>query len=156
MKVNFIILLILIGCGNKNSITSENLPTYKKEKDKIIGNIELYQKNISYPYKATKDREQTILNNIDKLKIGLSKKEVLEMMTKPDEVNLTYKYIKVKVGKEAENIVGFSFVYLLRRDVEHGSIIEKNEQGIRIFFDKSEKVINIDDYSNITHTPNPF
>ncbi len=148
MKINIMILLALIGCGSKNMIGTENIPIYQKEKDRIMGDIELYQKNISYPYKASKERQQIIYNNINKVKVGLSKKEVLEIMTKPDEANLTYKYIKVKTGKELENIVGFSLMYLLKREVERGSVIEKNEQGIRISFDKSGRVIDINDYSN--------
>ncbi len=32
MKINFIILLALIGCGNKNRIITENIPIYQKEK----------------------------------------------------------------------------------------------------------------------------
>lgn len=102
-----------------------------------IDNTELYQKNIEYPYYASEKRKKVILNSMNKLKKGMTKEEVISLITQPDEDNLTYKFKKDK----SDNIVGFSLVYILRRDTNSGSVIEKNEQLIRIHFDNSEKLI---------------
>ncbi len=158
MKTQFLMLLSFLIIVLVVFIYSViNRHKLKKTKNTFIGDIELYQKNISYPYKASKDRQQTILNNINRLKKGMNKQDVIAIMTNPDEANLTYKYIKVKTGNESENITGFSLLYLLRKDVEDGSINEKNEQLIRIFFDKSEHLIytvsNINGFDNIDKEP---
>ncbi len=154
MKERFLILSLFIAAIVVAFISYFiSINTFKTAKNIIIDDIELYQNKISYPYKASKEREQIILNNINKLKKGVSKKYVLETMTKPDEANLTYKYVKVKTGKENENITGFSLVYLLKRDVDNGSVYEKNEKFICIFFDKSEKLIytagNIEGFNHV-------
>lgn len=119
------------------SIICFTLVSCKSNKDmKYMEKAKLYQENIQYPYKASKKREGIIRNNMNNLKKGMSAEQVIEKLTKPDEVNLTRKSIK-----KADGIIGFSFVYLLRRDQNVGSVNEKNEQLIRVHFDKFGKLI---------------
>jgi hypothetical protein len=101
-----------------------------------IDDIKLFQEEINYPYSASEERANLILANMNKLEKGMTKNQVIELLTAPDEVNLSYKSIKSK-----DNIIGFSLVYILRRNVENGSIIEKNEKLLRIHFDDSGKLI---------------
>ena len=100
-----------------------------------IDDIKLFQEEIYYPYTASEKRSKLILTNMNKLEKGMTKKQVIELMTAPDEVNLTYKTIKSK-----NNIIGFSLVYIMRQDVENASVNEKNEKLIKIHFDNSGKL----------------
>ncbi|WP_136465956.1 hypothetical protein [Flagellimonas onchidii] len=109
----------------------------KDDKGMGIDKTELFQKNIEYPYSASEKRKMLILNNMNKLKKGMAKVDVIKLMTQPDEANLTYKFKKA----ESDNVIGFSLAYILRRDTDSGSAIEKNEQLLRIHFDNSEKLI---------------
>lgn len=104
-----------------------------------IKGIELFQKRIDYPYQASEIRKSVILENMNKLEKGMSKDQVVELMTHPDEANLTFKFKKAK--SEEDNVIGFSLVYILRRDAAKGSGIEKNEQLLRIHFDNSGELI---------------
>ncbi len=99
--------------------------------------IELFQKTKDYPYMSSKTRETTILENMNQLERGMTKDDVIELMTLPDEVNLTYAFKHVKPNQ----VIGFSMVYLLRRYLETGSAHEKKEQLLRIHFDDFEKLI---------------
>ena len=74
---------------------------------------------------------------MNKLKKGMTKEQVINLMTQPDEVNLTYQFKKAK----SDNVIGFSLAYILRREIFTASVLEKNEQLLRIHFDNSEKLI---------------
>ncbi len=113
--------------------------------------ITLYQKEIIYPYKALESRAEVILSNMNKLQKGMDAKQVVELLTAPDEVNPTYKYIKSKSG---DNVNGFSLVYLFERQQETGSVNGKAEKLVRIHFDNSGKLIwafsvNVDGFNAI-------
>ncbi len=45
----------------------------KNNKVFSLPNVELYQKHIHYPYKASKTRANIILNNMNKLKLAMTK-----------------------------------------------------------------------------------
>ncbi|WP_234859498.1 hypothetical protein [Aquimarina aquimarini] len=116
-----------------------------------IDDVKLFQEVIPYPYTASEKRRKVILNTMNALKKGMSKKQVIELLTAPDEANLRYKWIKTK---SKDNVSGFSFVYILKRDKEKGSEIEKAEQLIRIHFDTLGKLIwafghNIENFKNV-------
>ncbi len=99
--------------------------------------IKLFQEHINTPYIASEKRKAVILDNMNKLEKGMTKNQVIQLMTYPDEINLTYKFKHSK----SEDVIGFSLVYLLRRNAKSGSVIEKNEQLLRIHFDNSEKLL---------------
>ncbi len=96
-----LILLILI-------IQTTLLSFGQKTNDMNIENIKLYQANINYPYIASEKRKTEVLENSNKLKKGMTKGQVIELMTYPDEVNLTY---KVKKSTSENNVAVFSMVY---------------------------------------------
>jgi hypothetical protein len=62
-----------------------------------IDDIKLFQEEMNYPYTASEIRSKVILTNMNKLEKGMTKEQVIELMTAPDEVNSTYKTIKSKV-----------------------------------------------------------
>ena len=98
---------------------------------------ELLNNKIEYPYSATKQRQSIIFDNMNKLKLGISNKDVLELLTLPDEINATY-----PSNVTAKDTVGFSYVYLIEKNKKNGSVNSKTEKLIRIHFDKNEKLIN--------------
>jgi len=122
-----LISLILITLFTLNSMGQNN-------NDMNIENIKLYQKSIDYPYVASEKRKAVIIDNMNKLKRGMTKNQVIELMTYPDEVNLTYKTIKIKSDNKT---LGFSMVYILERKQESGSVTEKRDKLIRIHFNNS-------------------
>lgn len=115
----------LLSCEQKNT------------NDMNIKNIELFQESIEYPYIASEKRKIAILENMNKLEKGMTKGQVIELMTQPDEANSTYKFKKAT----SDNVIGFSLVYILKRDVESGGVLEKDEHLIRIHFDNFEKLL---------------
>ncbi len=130
------ILLSLLSCGQQSS-------------DVDIDNIKLYREKADYPYSAPEKRKNVILENMNKLEKGMTKDQVIELLTSPDEVNLTYN--TVKKGNKA---VGFSMVYILNRNKETGSVDEMGEKLIRIHFNNSGMLIwaysiEIDGFSEI-------
>ena len=139
------VILILLFQTSIFSCVQEN------DNSKINGVI-LFQEKIVYPYIVSEKRRTAILKNMNKLEKGMTKESVIELMTFPDEANFTYETIKNKSNKD--NISGFSLVYMLNREMEKGSVKEKNEKLIRIHFNDSEKLIwsyseNIDGFTNI-------
>ncbi len=112
--------------------------------------IKLFQETKDYPYMSSKTRETTILENMNQLERGMTKDDVIELMTLPDEVNPTYKFKNAK----SDHIIGFSMVYILRRKAQTGSVYEKDERLLRIHFDGSEELVwayatNIDGFKPI-------
>ncbi|MGB4774096.1 MAG: hypothetical protein WBP45_02895 [Daejeonella sp.] len=117
--------------------------------DMDIKSIKLFQENMDYPYIASEKRKAVILENMNSLKKGMTKNQVIELMTPPDEANLTYKSKKSK-----DNLMGFAMVYILERNQESGSDNEKGEKLIRIHFNKYGILvwaysIKIDEFSAI-------
>lgn len=110
----------------------------KKNSTMNIDNIKHFQENVNYPYSASIERAKVIQDNMNTLKKGMIKKQVIELLSAPDEANYTYKSIK---SVSENNIIGFSLVYILRRNKETGSENEKGEKLLRIHFDDSGKLI---------------
>ncbi len=110
----------------------------QKTNNMNIENTKLYQENINYPYTASEKRKAEVFENMHLLKKGMTKGQVIELMTCPDEVNLTY---KIKKSKSENNLIGSSMVYLFERKQELGSVIEKEEKLIRIHFNNSSVLI---------------
>ncbi len=91
-------------------------------------------KIMKYPYLADAQKEERILSNGNFLKQGMGKEKVIKLLGQPDEINNSYDRFRL-----AEKI-GESFVYILRRDSSSGSLSEKNEKLIRIYFDNAGKL----------------
>ncbi|MCK4663982.1 MAG: hypothetical protein KAT68_14030 [Bacteroidales bacterium] len=90
----------------------------------------IYNDKIEYPYVALEKRQDTILQNMNKLEKSMTNNEVLKLLSLPDEINPTY-----PPDKTAKKAIGYSYVYIIERKQETGSQIEKSEKLIRIHFD---------------------
>ena len=122
--------------------------------DMNIKSIKLYQESIDYPYVASKKRKTVIINNMNKLKKGMTKNQVIELMTYPDEVNSTYKIKKIKSENNMAQRLGFSMVYILERKQKSGSVTEIREKLIRIHFNNSYELtwaysVAVDEFNDI-------
>ncbi|MCD4793058.1 MAG: hypothetical protein K8R54_07500 [Bacteroidales bacterium] len=117
------ILITLLGLFNSLYSCSQENKTMENK---------VYNALIEYPYVASKERKNIILDNMNKLKSGMNKKEVIQLLTLPDEINEAFPLIKT-----AKEIIGFSYVYIIERkqDIESRKLI-------RIHFDLNEVLIN--------------
>ncbi len=97
----------------------------------------VFDDKIEYPYSASEQRRNIIFDNMNKLKSGMNKKEVVQLLTLPDEINATY-----PSNVTAKDTIGFSYVYIIERHQENGSYNEKAEKLIRIHFDTNETLVN--------------
>jgi len=95
---------------------------------------------ISYPYVATAARHASILSGLPKVATGITADQVLRLIGEPDEDNPTYDSKDARTAKTK----GHSFVYLLERKTNTGSVIERAERLIRIHFDLDNKVVRVD------------
>jgi hypothetical protein len=126
MKKN--ILIILLGLlGSLNSFSQENNTSENKINNDII----------EYPYSASKQRENMIYDNMNNLKLGMNKKEVVQLLTLPDEINVTY-----TSNVTAKDTIGFSYVYIIERKQKDGSQNEKAERLIRIHFNTNNILLS--------------
>jgi len=126
MKSNLIILLlgVLFGCVSCAANDIKNKTTVGP---KII-----------YPYFASAERQLVISNGYLLIEIGMSIKQVNNVLGDPDEVNPTYD-VKKRPSK-----IGYSHVYLLSRERLNGSVNEKNEHLVRVMFNLDDKVVRVD------------
>lgn len=93
--------------------------------------------NIKYPYRADAEKERNIIENAKKILNGMGSENVRKILGEPDEINQTYKTTE---EMQARTPSGFSYVYLIQRMKEFGTISERNEKLLRIYFDKDERV----------------
>jgi hypothetical protein len=93
---------------------------------------------LDYPYLAKEDRAEKIRNEIQKLKIGDDLSTAITLMGRPDELNPTFD------KRNWDERIGYSLVYVIRRDCEYGSVHEKNEELVRIHFNFNDLVTRID------------
>ncbi len=94
---------------------------------------------ITYPYVAPTERTAAILDGLPKVHAGMSGAEVRSLLGAPDEVNPTYNSIHVKAAKK----IGYSFVYVIQRKQEAGSVVEKDEKLVRVHFGLDDRVAKI-------------
>lgn len=92
---------------------------------------------LAYPYKADRERLDQIDKGVERVEMGTSSDEVIRLMGNPDEVRDTLD------ANNWDKIIGFSFVYIKQRDKARGSMKEKNEDSIRICFNKKKEVTQI-------------
>ena len=98
-----------------------------------------FASEFQYPYHASPEREQAILEGSGKVKSGMSVEEVKKILGEPDEVRDLHEP-NIKSGKT----IGFTYWYLIQRPKEPGSQVEKNEKLVRISFDSNGKVSRVD------------
>ncbi|MCD4793052.1 MAG: hypothetical protein K8R54_07470 [Bacteroidales bacterium] len=122
------ILITLLGLISSLYSCSQENKTMKNK---------TYNAQIEYPYVASEQRTNIIFDNMNKLKFGMNKKDVIQLLTLPDEINATY-----PSNITAKDTIGFSYVYIIERKQENGSQNEKAEKLIRIHFDTNATLIN--------------
>lgn len=103
-----------------------------------IKELKLKIPTIDYPFKLPNNIVDSLKNNSTKLDSGLFYRAVLEIMGAPNEINYT-------LDKNNWNqVVGFSFVYLINRNQTSGSANDKDEKLIRLLFDSNKCLTRID------------
>lgn len=96
---------------------------------------------INYPYKASPEKEQMILTNMKKLTKGMPLEEVTALLGQPDERTSIYLN---ESDIQDNRPVSLCYIYLIRRNNEKGSMLERNEKLLRIHFDTSNRMIRIE------------
>ena len=95
---------------------------------------------VKYPYYASQERKQIILDGYQKIKTGMDTNEVKRLLGQPDEVLDLYDPRNIKAGRK----VGFTYWYLMQRARASCSQIEKDEKLVRVSFDLNSKVTHVD------------
>ena len=103
--------------------------------------VNLYEDGkIQYPYIATTARWQQIETGHERLRVGMSINEVVEIMGSPDEVKPLY-----EPQKKEGALIGTTYWYVLRRLEKRGSLYTK-EAIVRVAFSKQNKLTRIDSW----------
>jgi len=97
------------------------------------------QADMIYPYFASKERSELIINGYRKVLIGDSEEVVLKKLTNPDEIGKLY---EPKIYKP--KIIGKTYWYILQRISNSGSVNEKKEKLVRVTFDLENIVTRVD------------
>ncbi|OGV37916.1 MAG: hypothetical protein A2020_10090 [Lentisphaerae bacterium GWF2_45_14] len=96
---------------------------------------------ISYPYYANAERTAQISNGVGRLVIGMPRNEVVKIMGEPDEVTQLYQTLDaIQKGQSS----GYSYIYLIQRKKELGSIIERQEKLYKLSFNLNDGLIKIE------------
>lgn len=96
---------------------------------------------INYPYYASEQRSKAILDGVRKLVIGMPRSEAVKIMGEPDEVTKTYQTLdSMQKGQSS----GYSYVYLLQRRKELGSIVERQEKLYKLNFNLNDVLLKIE------------
>ena len=94
---------------------------------------------VKAPYRATVERKMEIVNAKKLLRVNDTEQRVLEFAGKPDEI----RNISTSLNNDA-NRVGYAFIYLLKRDRDHGSLAQRGEENLKIIFNNQGIVTNIE------------
>ncbi len=105
----------------------------------------------TYPYVAQEQRRKTIMEGVDKLRSGNSAELVRELLGPPDEVYPLYD----KRKPHLKRVIGFNYVYVLRRDAERGAAYLKNEESIIIRFNPNRRLFRVVIYGFEHRSPVP-
>ncbi|MAB80123.1 MAG: hypothetical protein CMJ89_12295 [Planctomycetes bacterium] len=81
-------------------------------------------------------REQRIREGCAQLKKDIPEAGVLQLLGEPDERNETFDRVKRGV------VTGHSLVYVIHREVEQGSMDEKEEVLLRIHFGPERRILS--------------
>ncbi len=81
----------------------------------------------SYPYYASTQRTQIIIENHDKIQKEMNSKDLLNIMGEPDEIRPLYE----PKHNPPRKPVGTTWWYIIQRKQENGSVIDKDEKLVR-------------------------
>lgn len=93
----------------------------------------------TYPFAASAARATVIRENYPRVAAGMSPADVTAVLGEPDEVRPLYGPT-VKAGKK----IGYTYWYVIRRAVRHGSVNERQEALVRVSFGLDTRVIAVD------------
>jgi outer membrane protein assembly factor BamE (lipoprotein component of BamABCDE complex) len=96
---------------------------------------------IKYPYTATAERKAAIKHGFKKIKKGMTYQQVRKLMGEPDETKPLY-----QPRKHNPKQIGTTYWYIIQRIKESGSVNQKDEILVRVSFNLSGKVIQIDQW----------
>ena len=94
---------------------------------------------VKAPYKATAERKMRIITAKKLIKVNDTEQRVLSIAGEPDEVRT----ISTSLNTSAEK-VGFAFIYLLKRERDHGSISQRGEENLKIIFNNRGIVTRVE------------
>lgn len=109
---------ILLGCG-----VTEPVP----------------HQSLAYPYVASLERQAQILSGMGRIKAGMSPSEVEAIMGKADIVLDLYNRSMFDPKP-----TGYTFWYIIQRNTDTGSAVERDEKLVRVTFDLMDRVTNVD------------
>ncbi len=93
---------------------------------------------ITAPYNATAQRKQQIINAKSLVRVNDTEARVVKIAGEPDEVR------NISTSLNGDNKVGYAFIYILKRDRDQGSIIQRGEQNMKIIFNNKKIVTKIE------------
>lgn len=128
---NFLIKTLAIGCLwigiGFNGLFSQTLAASLHFLED-----EVFQTNVTLPYKADAARTEVLLDNMNALSIGLSVEKVRSLLGSPDEIEAIF-----KVGERTEELEAFEYVYLIAKEPKLGVDAASADQYLRINFNLS-------------------
>jgi hypothetical protein len=93
----------------------------------------------TYPFFASPERALAIRSGFARIVAGMSPSQVASVLGEPDEVRTAYEP-KIKRAK----VVGYTYWYVIRRLRRDGSVVEKQEALVRVFFGLDDRVVKVD------------
>lgn len=87
----------------------------------------------TFPYEATAEKRKRVTEGFSNVSLGISKRQVKELLGAPDDEFFSYDTTKVKI------YLGSSWSYYLRRlEAEKGNA--QSDQTVSFYFDPNEKL----------------
>jgi|HubBroStandDraft_4_1064222.scaffolds.fasta_scaffold184105_2 hypothetical protein len=93
----------------------------------------------TYPFFTSPERALAIRSSFGRIVAGMSPSQVASVLGEPDEVRTAYEP-KIKRAK----VVGYTYWYVIRRLRRDGSVVEKQEALVRVFFGLDDHVVKVD------------
>lgn len=94
---------------------------------------------MKYPYVAAPEREMQIQGGYTRLRIGMSVREVEQIMGLPDGVHDLY---EPKITHPRK--IGYTLWYFIEVQSRNGSSDEKGDNVVRVSFNLQDQVIAVD------------
>lgn len=114
------------GCMNKYDSNSSSAQTGGEHQ------------SLRHPYVASQKRQNQIVGAYRQVRVGMSEKDVIALLGEPDEKNATY---EAKIINPRQ--IGLSYVYVVQRLKECGSVDAMQEEVVRIQFDDLGLVVRV-------------
>ena len=127
IKSTFLVLMVSLSICLEATAGSITKPSSKYNFDKFLNSI------TNFPYNAPAKHQEHLKKNYPKLKIGMTKSEVINILSSPSAEFFTY----TKAG-EKNTFKRSSWVYYLSRQ-EH-NLASRNDAVLFLYFDELEQL----------------